>query len=523
MSQAVTVIPTTGTLPGLTMVQDINAALDCLLTNNSGATAPAQAPEAYQTWADTTKKNLSMYIGSSWRPMMNINSFTYQSKTATYAVVAADFGTFIDATSGTWSLTLTAAATLTDAFWVEFKNSGTGLITIDPNGAELIDGLSTLLIYPGQSIVLQCTGSAWRTISRNPMLWPIVTKSGSYTVVAGDLGTVIQCTNSFTLSLTAAATLGSGFVFGVQNSGSGNITIDPNSTETIDGATTEVVNPGETRWIQCDGTAFRTVASTGIANSPSLGQTVGHVSVNNAVTPNTKIDVTWASVIMVNSSNLSFVNSTPTTVTIDASVNAAVNRLDTGSLTTNTWYYIWIISNGSTTGALLSLSSTAPTMPSGYTYKTRAGSCRTDGSSVLYRFRARDRDLRWTVVASSNVAAPMSMVSPANTQTRTAIATGNFAPPTASRIQVIAASDGGANHGVVIAPNNDAGYGTAAVSAGSTTAFGATNGGGGSSVEGGAFLYDILLESTNIYYSSQSAAASNAMIAAYGFTDAVNC
>jgi hypothetical protein len=52
--------------------------------------------------------------------------------------------------------------------------------------------------------------------------------------------------------------------------------------------------------------------------------------------------------------------------------------LDTGSATTGQWYYVWLIDNGSTTAAMLSLSATAPTMPGGYTYKTLVG-------AALYR------------------------------------------------------------------------------------------------------------------------------------------
>lgn len=84
-------------------------------------------------------------------------------------------------------------------------------------------------------------------------------KSGAYTVVAADRGKVIDCTGTFTLSLTAAATLGDGFVFAVQNSGSGTITIDPASAETIDGAATKSVAAGKLFLIYCDGTKFLSI------------------------------------------------------------------------------------------------------------------------------------------------------------------------------------------------------------------------------------------------------------------------
>lgn len=59
---------------------------------------------------------------------------------------------------------------------------------------------------------------------------------------------------------------------------------------------------------------------------------------------------------------------------------AGANGLDTGSIAASTWYALWVIDNGTTTASLLSLSSTAPTMPSGYTHKARVGWIRTDGT-----------------------------------------------------------------------------------------------------------------------------------------------
>lgn len=53
MSQNAIVLPTTGTQSGLTIVQDVNQALDSLATNFSGNAAPAN-PQAGQFWVDTS-------------------------------------------------------------------------------------------------------------------------------------------------------------------------------------------------------------------------------------------------------------------------------------------------------------------------------------------------------------------------------------------------------------------------------------------------------------------------------------
>lgn len=86
-------------------------------------------------------------------------------------------------------------------------------------------------------------------------------KSGAYTVVAADKGKVINCTGTWTLSVTAAATLGDGFGFAVWNNGTGTITIDPSGSEQIDGATTKALAAGKLAIVYCDGVKFVTVGS----------------------------------------------------------------------------------------------------------------------------------------------------------------------------------------------------------------------------------------------------------------------
>ena len=66
---------------------------------------------------------------------------------------------------------------------------------------------------------------------------------------------LIEFTAAATFSLTAAATLGNGWMCLISTNGS-DITVDPNSTEQVNGATTENVPDGCIAVIICDGSEF---------------------------------------------------------------------------------------------------------------------------------------------------------------------------------------------------------------------------------------------------------------------------
>ncbi len=100
------------------------------------------------------------------------------------------------------------------------------------------------------------TGAAWR----------VQTKTGTYTVVAGDNMTAINCTTALTLNLTAAATLGNQHLFLVIANG-GDVTVDPDGAETINGSATLQVADGETATIVCTGSEF--LGAVAPATTPS--------------------------------------------------------------------------------------------------------------------------------------------------------------------------------------------------------------------------------------------------------------
>jgi hypothetical protein len=181
--------------------------------------------------------------------------------------------------------------------------------------------------------------------------------------------------------------------------------------------------------------------------------------IGNGGTPNTQVNVVVDQVVATNGTT--FAVGTSLNLTISTASSGAANALDTGSVAANTWYSVWAIYNGTTWAGLLSTSTTAPTMPSGYTYKVRLGWVRTDGSSILYRTRQVNRTAVWLVTAATNVPNLPLFASGAigNVATPTWVSTSlaGVCPPTTVAVDVKvsnATSGGGGTAYNLLAPNN---------------------------------------------------------------------
>lgn len=144
---------------------DLNSALQALASNNSGASAPSTT-YALMWWADTTNSVLKQRnaANSAWAIRARLDTTGVVAKTSGFTVALADFGKIFDCTSGTFTIALPAAATAGDGFWFGVRNSGSGVVTLDGDSSEQIDGAATLALGPGQSAYVHCNAALWRTV-----------------------------------------------------------------------------------------------------------------------------------------------------------------------------------------------------------------------------------------------------------------------------------------------------------------------------------------------------------------------
>jgi len=200
------------------------------------------------------------------------------------------------------------------------------------------------------------------------------------------------------------------------------------------------------------------------------------------------------------------------------STASGANGLDTGAIAANTWYYDWIIYNPTTVtvAGLRSLSATAPAMPSGYTYKARAGAVRTDSSGTKYLLQTLQlgRKAVYVPLSGSNLTAPPQIASGSQgsitVPTWVSASVSSLVPTTATEIIASAQNQVAVGGVALLAPNNQ--YGAY----GSTTSPPPLQAGGGNQLSVNAFG-SMVLESTNVYYASNHAGGT---AFCYGWVDA---
>jgi hypothetical protein len=229
---------------------------------------------------------------------------------------------------------------------------------------------------------------------------------------------------------------------------------------------------------------------------------------HNAATPNTKIDVSADAVTVETTAGIAY-RLTSIAHTIDAAVTGA-NGLDAGGLAISQWYAVWEIYNPTTDtkAGLLSLSGTAPTMPAGYTAKSRLGWRRTDASAHFIPARQLGRYVAYRT--PQQVATTGVDVGSTTVPTWVAVSVVAFVPSTASQITVQLVSTMTTKR--ALAPNNS--YGTIANLSNRPPLYGDGDDGGNKSPA----IATLPLDSTDIYWVVNSSAGDTTILC-HGWED----
>lgn len=177
---------------------------------------PDNAGSPIQIWLEGSYKMVVKdSSGNTIRTEDNITAFKessgFSAKTANYTIVAADYGKLIDvdATSGNLTITLTAAATLGSGFivYVRKSDASANTVTIDGNGAETINGSTTLVLsnrYDGRMLI--CDGTNWQTIDSDLLFDATPQLGGNLDANGNDITNIgtLELPNSATPTVDAA-------------------------------------------------------------------------------------------------------------------------------------------------------------------------------------------------------------------------------------------------------------------------------------------------------------------------------
>ena len=200
--------------------------------------------------------------------------------------------------------------------------------------------------------------------------------------------------------------------------------------------------------------------------------------------------------------------------------NSGLNGLDTGSPAANAWYFVWVISDGTTTAAILSLSASSPTMPAGYLMSARIGAIRTGptagvpmstiqvGNTVRYKVTGGTNTTSLPLMASGVQGNPAG-----NAPTVVAVPISSFAPSTAVKIGLSLAGYC-ANSSAIAAPNNS----YVGVPGGSSQSSPLSISQGAAQPTQLSATGDFVIESSNVYYASS---ASPAGLSCTGWEDSI--
>lgn len=385
-------VPTTGTVSGLAMAQNINTAIAALISSNSGASAPVTDCSATavkgQIWLDSsvTPNALRQYDGvSTWVTIGYLDASNHLfappiggGSSTVAAAATVDLGALPNAAvtiSGTTPITSFGSSAVAGTIHVL---TFSGVTTVTHNATSLIaPGGANITTAAGDvAFVAYLGGGNWRVIAYQTASAPV--QAPAYTIY-GNSGS--SAANRADISIPAltlkASPVGADMVLLVDSAASNalkrttlsaiagvvGVTSYNGRVGAVSAATNDIPLPGYLSGLTLS--AAGGTATFGVA--AGVGTDSGNAAMmllSSAFTKNTNA---WV-------------------------VGSGNGALDTSAIAINTWYHVFLMRRTDTgvVDICISLSTSACTtggaIPSAYTQFRRIGSMKTDASSQWIKF-----------------------------------------------------------------------------------------------------------------------------------------
>lgn len=227
--------------------------------------------------------------------------------------------------------------------------------------------------------------------------------SSTDSLVAADDHKIISCTNTFTFTLLPAATAGTAFRVVIFNAGTGTITVDGDSTETISGSeTVDLSSQYDSIELWCDGTNWLIITDARVqifTQTLPRSYLAGLQTTNNSTDSDHDIDVAVGE-CRGSDDDEDIVLSSALTKQIDASWAAGTNAGGLSSsltLSADTWYHVHAINVGGSADIGFDTSITAANLVTDHsaTAYRRICSVLTDGSSNIIGYTQEGNYFWW--------------------------------------------------------------------------------------------------------------------------------
>jgi hypothetical protein len=193
------VMPTTGTVSGLTLVQDINNCFGAALGLFAAGAAPG-SPTSGMLWWNTSTGQVAQYDGANWNNLWNVDPTNHLNAVQIGGGVQATLASA--STTDLWSMTASSIAV-----------TGTTAITQLAN-ADAVPGSIKIVTFAGALTLTQGGGTGGAPLNLPNNGGNITTATGDYAIVLALTATnvqVIQYTRATGAALsTAGLNIGSG-------------------------------------------------------------------------------------------------------------------------------------------------------------------------------------------------------------------------------------------------------------------------------------------------------------------------